>query len=1185
MRALRGLTSCLLTISAALILAGCGGGGGGGGNGSPANRAPTANAGLDQTTKRNANITLDGSASSDVDGDSLAYRWVQTGGAPVTLSSSTSARPTFTAPNQSGTLTFGLTTNDGKVDSPTDYVTVTVTNTAPTAVSMAPTTAVGLGQMAVLDGTASTDADGDPLTYTWTQLAGPAVEINNIAPGVGQFRVPFWPEVFVFSLSVSDGEAVSVTIMITINVTVAATPPLPPSVSAGQDIVAARRSTVTLNGWAWDPNYDTVTYAWEQVDGPSVTLSNANSAAPTFTAPETPAQLRFVLRASDGTHTSDPDEVVVNVRNFAPSISGAAITPTQPHTNDVLIADAQVIDADNDTLTTTYEWRRNGAPVSSQTSNSFPASLTTKNDVIAVRMIVDDGQEQTTVDASTTILDSPAVLTAQTPPPTTLNYGATAHFSVTATDADGDSIPGYEVAFGPAGFTVTPAGDVSWTAAGPLFDRVTDFNWGVRVAGDMGSLLSGTIEVTDATREYPLRRTNLSIPVQHSGLHIADLDGDGDREVLVGSPQAVYVLSRSGSTYQQSWVYPFEVGPPDSYGTGVQAVTAADIDGDGRQEIFFSKSGRLVRLDGSSRREAVNTNLRCRALEVADLDRNGTLELVCLGTTSPYGYEINGQVFVLNPSTLAQLWSTPQLALGNSMAVGNVDADAALEIVTAGGFVFDGATGQNQWAYSQAFGSAVDTGDMDGDGVEEIIGMGDWSSVRAFSATLRSPLWEYTPTWTDLDTVTVADANGDGRVEVIAGNGQWGNVMGIGYNLTSHQPELLYQINSQDHGVTSIAVGDVDADGASEIVWGTGASSSGRDEIVVAGFTPALSVKWQSSSVGELNGPFYGGELARIGAGATRLMFAVARSDSGYSGTRAIALTPMTGEVESSDEIGTNWAGSAAIAVADYDHDNIDELFLGTANFYAGYFAAYDFAAKSVEWQSPQFESQRAVATKSADMNGDGFADLVGLTSGGYIEIHDVHAQSLLWRSTRLGNATALALADLDHDGDQEIIVALMDRLVIYGKALMGWTYLERASIAHSGAIDLVVADLNGDSAEEIYVLGGGTLSYDNAVLNVFDADLQLVRSVPLGTRASALFVEKSGFARKNLLLSVTGDSYPTPANAELWAVDPVTGADVWRSPSLSGTVPRNGLQFVDVDGDGDDEISFGTAWGMHHTR
>lgn len=1181
MRAARGFASALALLSA-LALAGCGGSGGGGD--SPANRAPTANAGPDQTAKRNSTVTLDATASADANGDPLAYRWVQTGGTPVTLSSATSARPTFTTPNESGTLTFALTANDGKLDSSSDEVTVSVVNTAPTAVSVSEFS-VGLGQMAVLDGTASTDADGDPLTYTWQQLSGPAVEIEGVAPGVSQFRVPFEPGAFVFALTVSDGEASSIAIHITINVTFEATPPLPPFASAGPDFDAARRSHVILNGFAWDPNGDLLqSYSWTQVSGPPVTLSNANSPTATFTAPETPAQLRFALRASDGSLTSEADEVIVTVRNYAPIVSNVAITPEAAYTNDALVANADLHDPDADALTATYEWTRNGTVMSSETSNTFPASLTTKNDVIAVKMTFDDGLEQTTVDASTVILDSPATLTALTPPPTALNYGDTANFTVTATDPDGDAIPGFEVAFGPAGFNVTPAGEVSWTAAGPLFDRVTDFNWGVRVTGDMSSLLAGTIEVTHDTREYPLSRTNLSIPVQHSGLHIADLDNDGDREVLIGAAQAVYVLSHSSGSYEQSWVYPFDVGTSDVYGSGVQAVTAADIDGDGHHEIYFSKGGHLVRLDGVTRREAAGRELRCRALEVADLDGNGALELACLGTTSSYAYETDGQIFVLDPETLDTIWSTPELAVGRGMAIGNVDGDAALELVASGGFVFDGATRANQWAYSLPFGETVDTGDLDGDGTEEIIGLADWSAVRAYSAALKSPLWEYVPTWEDLDTLTVADINGDGRAEAIAGNGQWGEVMGIGYNLTTHQLELLWHIDSQDHGVSSIAVGDVDNDGVTEIVWGSGASSSGRDKIVVAGFTPAISVEWLSDGVGELNGPFYGGALARIGAGTSRLMFSVARSDSGYSGTRVVALTPMSGEVESTDVIGTNWAGSAAFAVADYDNDNIDELFIGTADLYDSYFAAYDFAARSVEWQSPQNHDQSALVVKQADMNGDGHADLVGLTTGGYIEIHDVHDESLIWRSTQLGSGVALALADLDDDGEQEIVVALSNRIVIYGQGLMGMTYLERASVAHEGAADLVVEDLDGDSQPEIYVLTS-PYWYDNAALNVLDAELQPVRSVPLGVRASALFVEHSAFNRKNLLLSTIQDTYPTPTNAELWAIDPVTGADVWRSPPLLGTVPRNALQYADVDGDGNDEIVFGTDYGMHHTR
>lgn len=1185
MRAQRGFVSGLVALSFALVLAGCGGGGGGGDGSSP-NRAPGANAGPDQTTKRNATVTLDGSASADADGDSLAYRWVQTSGTPVTLSSSTSSRPTFTAPAHSGALSFALTTNDGKVDSTADAVTVAVENTAPVAVSTS-TIAVGFGQMAVLNGAASTDADGDALTYIWTKLSGPEVEITSVAPGVSQFRAPVTPQDFVFSLTVNDGEATSPTINVTVNVTLAATPPLPPNVSAGNDAEIPRRSVWTLSGSAWDLNGDApLSYSWEQTAGPTVPLYNANSAVATFTAPAISAQLRFALRASDGALTSEPDEVVIDVRNFAPEVSNAAISPAAAYTTDNLVANATVSEPDNDAMTVTYQWRRNGALVGSQTSNMFPESLTAKNDVIAVRMTVDDGEEQVSVDASTVILDSPAVMSAQTPAPTTLNYGDTATFTVTATDADGDAIPGYEVAFGPAGFNVTPAGDVSWTAAGPLFDRTTDFNWGVRIIGQAASLLSGTIEVTDAAREYPLRRTNLSIPIQHSGLRVADLDGDGDREMLIGSPQALYVLSQNGGTYRQSWAYPFDTGTTDfGWGNELQAVTAADIDGDGRQEIYFSKAGQLVRLDGTSRREAASVRLRCRGLEVADLEGNGTQQLVCLSTASAYTYETEGRIFVLDPSTLAEIWSTPQLSVGRSMAIGNVAGDAALEIVTSGGFVYDGHTRQNLWSYTYPFGEAVVTADMGGDALEEIISSGYWLAMRAYSAVDKSVLWEFAQMPIQFATLTVADANGDGQAEVVAGSFADEAVMGIGYDTTTHQPQVLWQADPLDRGVSSIAVGDLDTDGTNEVVWGAGMSSSLRDRLVIANVTPSIAVKWHSGDIPELKGPFYGGEPARIGGGATRLIFGAASSES-FSGTRVIEMTPMTGEVETNSTPAGGSDGPLAHTVADYDNDNIDELFFGTD---AG-FGAYDIAGGTIAWQSqPQSPANYGFIAKQADMNGDGYADLVGLSASGYVEIYDVHAGAVspLWRSSDIGYhniGVALALSDLDNDGEQEIVAARRDRVVIYGRGLMGMTYVERASIAHENTADLVVADLNGDSEKEIYVLNHLTVG-PNSTLDVFDTNLQPVRSVQLGVSGSALFVEQSAFARKNLLLAVTGLTYPSLRNAELRAIDPLTGTDVWHSPPLVGTVSRDGLNFVDVDSDGNAEISFGTTDGMYHTR
>ncbi|MBI4311414.1 MAG: tandem-95 repeat protein [Chloroflexi bacterium] len=95
------------------------------------NDAPVANAGPDQAANRGALVTLAGTGT-DVDGDALAYLWVQTAGPPVMLSYPRSASTTFVAPSvdRETLLTFRLTVGDGKT-SVSDMMSVRVRNTAP----------------------------------------------------------------------------------------------------------------------------------------------------------------------------------------------------------------------------------------------------------------------------------------------------------------------------------------------------------------------------------------------------------------------------------------------------------------------------------------------------------------------------------------------------------------------------------------------------------------------------------------------------------------------------------------------------------------------------------------------------------------------------------------------------------------------------------------------------------------------------------------------------------------------------------------------------------------------------------------------------------------------------------------------------------------------------------------------
>lgn len=91
----------------------------------PGNQGPRANAGSDQAVDQNSLVTLDGSQSNDPDGAIVSFSWNQTSGAPVALNSPTSAKPTFTAPQQ-GSLAFTLTVVDNAGAAASDSVAITV---------------------------------------------------------------------------------------------------------------------------------------------------------------------------------------------------------------------------------------------------------------------------------------------------------------------------------------------------------------------------------------------------------------------------------------------------------------------------------------------------------------------------------------------------------------------------------------------------------------------------------------------------------------------------------------------------------------------------------------------------------------------------------------------------------------------------------------------------------------------------------------------------------------------------------------------------------------------------------------------------------------------------------------------------------------------------------------------------
>jgi hypothetical protein len=303
------------------------------------NHTPVADAGLDQMVPELSSACLDGSGSYDPDGDtdSLTYAWVQVpavGEPIVALDNPSSSQPCFDTPNVGPggvDLHFQVTVTDPHTASSSDTIVVHVsyTNQPPTA-QAGDNQDANEGTAVHLDGSNSSDPDGNDLTFSWEQIGGPTVlnlaGANTASP---TFTAPdvtcSGPHVVVMRLTVNDGYGASDYADVNIDV---ANVNHNPTANAGMNQQKQEGDLVSLNGTGDDQDNEeipTLTFHWMQTSGPLVTLRPSDGNPVSFTAPtigggdpDAFVDLGFTLTVSDtcgGSTTTMP--VVVHVANIA----------------------------------------------------------------------------------------------------------------------------------------------------------------------------------------------------------------------------------------------------------------------------------------------------------------------------------------------------------------------------------------------------------------------------------------------------------------------------------------------------------------------------------------------------------------------------------------------------------------------------------------------------------------------------------------------------------------------------------------------------------------------------------------------------------------------------------------------------------------------------------------------------
>jgi hypothetical protein len=170
---------------------------------------------------------------------------------------------------------------------------------------------VKTGALVSLNGSNSSDADNDPLTYSWTMdnPEGSSASLSNPTSSSPQFT-PDIEGIYTLTLIVNDGKvnSESDTAVIT------AVSNFTPVANAGADQTVNTGSVVNLTGTnSSDADGDTLTYYWsiERPEGSTTPLSYNSTAGWAQFTPDIDGIYTLTLIVNDGKVNSAPDTVVI----------------------------------------------------------------------------------------------------------------------------------------------------------------------------------------------------------------------------------------------------------------------------------------------------------------------------------------------------------------------------------------------------------------------------------------------------------------------------------------------------------------------------------------------------------------------------------------------------------------------------------------------------------------------------------------------------------------------------------------------------------------------------------------------------------------------------------------------------------------------------------------------------------
>jgi hypothetical protein len=333
----------------------------------------------------------------------LAYTWTVNS---AVVGGATGATLSGVSLTKGDTVSCSATPSDGTATgSKATAATLTIQNSAPVLASatLAPATAYEDSELTCTPGSAS-DADGDTVTFVYAWFVNGGQVTGETTDTLTGASFAHGDSVYCTITPKDSGTAGTPAQSNAITIQDSA-PTLSAVVLSPASPVKASTLTCTPSGF-FDADNDTpvYSYAWK-VDNAAVSGQTGSTLSGAFSKGQS---VVCVVTPGDGTTFGSPvTSNAVVVGNTAPVASSVTITPSSPIVGDPLTASVSATDADNDSITYTYSWTKDGAGTG-YTGNTVPSGVTALGEVWAVTATPSDGTATgAPVTASVTIASDP----------------------------------------------------------------------------------------------------------------------------------------------------------------------------------------------------------------------------------------------------------------------------------------------------------------------------------------------------------------------------------------------------------------------------------------------------------------------------------------------------------------------------------------------------------------------------------------------------------------------------------------------------------------------------------------------------------------------------------------------------------------------------------------------------------